>query len=201
VRKLAVSARKWARKLLGLNDPPHAIALGAAVGMAIAFGPTYGMQIILALGLATLLRVNRVATLLPTFIVNPVTGPATFILQYLLGRAILGGGSAAEREKIHHLAQALGDIRLTALKSSIQAALTAGADLGWDVLGAVLLGMAVSAGVLAGLTYPAVYRGAVWFRRKRAQRSQRRQAERAAAPAATPPTTPPGPGAREARDP
>ena len=201
MRKLTVSARKWARKLLGLNDPPQAIALGAAVGMAIAFGPTYGLQIILALGLATLLRVNRVATLLPTFIVNPVTGPATFVLQYLLGRAILGGGSAVEREKIHHLAQALGDIHLRAFGASVRAALAAGADLGWDVLGAVLLGMAVSAGVLAGLTYTAVYRGAVWFRRKRAQRSQRRQAERAAAPAAAPPATAPGPGAREARDP
>lgn len=176
MRKLAVSARKWARRLLGLHDPPHAIALGAAVGMAIAFGPTYGMQIILALGLAALLRVNKVATLLPTFIVNPVTGPAIFVLQYFLGRAVLGGGSALEREKIHHLARALGDVRLTALKSSIQAALSAGADLGWDVLGAVLLGMAVSAGALAALTYPAVYRGVVWYRRKRAKRRERRLA-------------------------
>jgi hypothetical protein len=198
VRKVRVSARKWARKLLGLGDPPHSIALGAALGMAIAFGPTYGMQIILALGLATLLRINRVATLLPTFIVNPVTGPVVFVLQYLLGRGILGGGSDAEREKIHCLAQALGDIRLRAFGASVKAAAAAGADLGWGVLGAVLLGMVVSAGVLALLTYPLVYRGVLWFRRKRAAHSQRRRAPAPPATAPTPPEPagpPPAPGA------
>jgi uncharacterized protein (DUF2062 family) len=190
-RKIGVSVRIWARRLLGIGDSPRSIALGAAVGMLIAFGPTYGLQIILAIGLALLLRVNKAATLLPTFIVNPVTGPPTFVLQYLLGRAVLGGGSVSDREKIHRLAEALGDVRLRELWSSIKTAVAAGADLGWGVIGAVLLGMAISAGGLALLTYPAVLRGVIWFRRKRAERKARKSTPEAPVPAA--PAPPPQP--------
>ncbi|HOX05667.1 MAG TPA: DUF2062 domain-containing protein [Planctomycetota bacterium] len=181
-RKIGVSARIWARRLLGLGDPPRSIAMGAALGVLIAFGPTYGLQLLLAIGLALLLRVNKAATVLPTFLVNPVTGPPIFVLQYLLGRAVLGGGTEAEREHIRRLAEALGAIRLHEFGASIREALAAGAELGWGVIWAVLVGMAISAGALALLTYPIVFRGVIWFRRKRAER--RAGSRAAATPAA-----------------
>jgi hypothetical protein len=170
VKRLWVNLRRWARKLLGLSDPPERIALGAALGMAVAFGPTYGLQVVLAIGLAALLRCNKVAALLPTFLVNPVTGPPTFVLQYLLGRAVLGGGSEAERQNAHRLAEALGGIQLHQLKATVGAALAAARDMGWGVLWPALVGMGLSATVLAALTYPVVYRGVIWFRRARAAR-------------------------------
>jgi uncharacterized protein (DUF2062 family) len=176
--------RIWTRRLLGLEDPPRRIAMGAALGMVIAFGPTWGMQIVLAIGLAALLRVNKAATLLPTFIVNPVTGPVVFFLQYLLGRTLLfTRHSEGEVRKVRELAEALGNIRLSALWSSIGDAFARAGGLGWGLLLPTLVGMFVSAAVLAAITYPLTYRGVVWFRRKRHERRERREARRVASDA------------------
>ena len=191
-RKIRVSLRIWMRKLLGLEDPPKSIALGAALGMAIAFGPTWGLQIVLAIGLAALLRINKAATLLPTFIVNPVTGPFIFFLQYMLGRTLLfTRHSESETQKVRELAEALGNIRLSALWSSIGDAFAKAGGLGWGLLLPTLVGMLVSAAALALIAYPLTYRGVVWFRRKRAERRHRRAAGSDASDKSDKPEPPP----------
>ena len=56
--------RAWIRekfqKLLGVKDAPHAIAVGAAVGVFFGFIPLWGLKTLLALGLTRLLRGNLV---------------------------------------------------------------------------------------------------------------------------------------------
>ena len=175
MRRIRIALRRCARRLLGLRDTPRSIALGAALGTAIALGPTYGLQIVLAIGLAALLRANKAAALLPTFLVNPITGPPVLFLQYLLGRTILGGGSAEDLARVRALAEALGDVRLTDLRLTARRALSAAGETGWAVLAPVMLGMAVTATACALLAYPAVYRSVVWFRRRRHQRHQARR--------------------------
>ena len=69
--------RQWLRALLMLDDTPHHIALGTALGVFIAFTPTVGIQMILVLLLAMLVRpffrFNNVAGLIAVYITNPVT--------------------------------------------------------------------------------------------------------------------------------
>jgi uncharacterized protein len=48
-------------KLTSLKDPPHAIALGTAIGMFFGLVPLWGLKTLLAIGLARLLRGNIVA--------------------------------------------------------------------------------------------------------------------------------------------
>ena len=60
-------------KVLHANDTPHRIALGIAIGVFIGLTPTVGLQMIIALALATALRANKVVCIPMVWITNPVT--------------------------------------------------------------------------------------------------------------------------------
>jgi uncharacterized protein (DUF2062 family) len=49
------------RKLFVIKDTPHAIASGAAIGVFLGFTPLFGLKTLLALLLAALFRVNKIA--------------------------------------------------------------------------------------------------------------------------------------------
>lgn len=67
----------------------HRVALGAALGMFVAFTPTIGFQTIIVLALASMLRANKLVGLPLVWISNPVTIPPIFYAAYSLGRVIL----------------------------------------------------------------------------------------------------------------
>ena len=48
-------------KLLVIKDTPKSIALGAAIGVLLGFTPLFGLKTLLALLLAALFRVNKIA--------------------------------------------------------------------------------------------------------------------------------------------
>jgi hypothetical protein len=54
---------RW-RKLMGIKDSPHAVALGVAVGIFFGFTPLLGLKTLLALGVTWLLRGNLLATVI-----------------------------------------------------------------------------------------------------------------------------------------
>ena len=53
------------RAIVMLDDTPHSIALGTAIGLFIAWTPTVGIHMILVVALALLFRANKVAGLRP----------------------------------------------------------------------------------------------------------------------------------------
>lgn len=67
----------------------HRVALGAALGMFVAFTPTIGFQTIIVLALASMLRANKLVGLPLVWISNPVTIPPIFYAAYSLGRVML----------------------------------------------------------------------------------------------------------------
>jgi len=60
-------------KVLHLGDSPHRTALAFAVGLFIAFTPTYGLHTASALFCAWAFRLNLVALLVGAFVNNPWT--------------------------------------------------------------------------------------------------------------------------------
>jgi hypothetical protein len=76
--------------VLHIDDPPHRLALGAAIGMFVAFTPTVGFQMILVVFLAWLLGANKAIGVPLVWISNPLTIPPLFYLGYTLGRYLLG---------------------------------------------------------------------------------------------------------------
>lgn len=85
LRKTYLYTYRQTKKILGLNDSPHAIGLGVAIGIFVAFTPTAPFQMILAFSIAWICRSNKTAAVIPTWITNPITNPPIFFGQYLTG--------------------------------------------------------------------------------------------------------------------
>jgi uncharacterized protein len=87
---MAKRLRAICGKLLMLDDTPHRIALGIAIGIFIAWTPTVGLQMLAAVPLACLLRANRVASLIGVYLSNPLTFLPMYWLDYHVGAMLLG---------------------------------------------------------------------------------------------------------------
>lgn len=89
------SPRSLLRNILMLDDTPHSIALGTAIGMFIGITPTVGIQMILvmlfAYAVSPLLKFNRVAALITVYISNPLTTVPLYWFSYKIGTLFFGG--------------------------------------------------------------------------------------------------------------
>jgi hypothetical protein len=78
-------------KLVGLQDTPHAIALGFACGIFLGFTPLFGLKTLLAILLAWALRSNKIAAVIGVtmhdFILPFV--PVLLRVQYIVGYWLL----------------------------------------------------------------------------------------------------------------
>lgn len=85
------------RRVLHTADTPQRTAAAFALGVFIGMSPFFGLHTVLALLLAFLLRLNRLAVLLGTLVLNPWTilpiyGAGTWIGLRILGQADPPGG-------------------------------------------------------------------------------------------------------------
>ncbi len=87
---MANTFRSIYAKLLMLDDTPHRISLGMAIGIFIAWTPTVGFQMMLAIPLAYLFRANRMASVIGVYLSNPLTFLPMYWLDYHLGAMLLG---------------------------------------------------------------------------------------------------------------
>ena len=86
-------ALRWITRL---RSSPKAIAGGFALGTFIAFTPTVGAQIVLAILFSTLFNLNRAAAVIPVWITNPVTVAPIFTINYWIGQHVWGGPPVSE---------------------------------------------------------------------------------------------------------
>jgi len=84
-------------RVLHVDDTPHRIALGVAIGIFITWTPTIGLQMVLTLALAALLRANKFVGVPFVWISNPFTLVPIYGPNYWLGTKLLGGGYDYER--------------------------------------------------------------------------------------------------------
>jgi uncharacterized protein (DUF2062 family) len=90
--------RSWSRssryvvyRLRRLSDSPHAVALGFAIGVFTAATPFLGTHIVVAMVLAWFIGGSVVASVLGTFIGNPITYPLLWYTTYEVGNLMLRG--------------------------------------------------------------------------------------------------------------
>ena len=92
---LLPSPRALLRTILKLDDSPHHVALGTAIGMFIGLTPTVGVQMICVITLAFLTRklfaFNRLAALLTVYVTNPITTLPIYWFNYEVGRLFVDG--------------------------------------------------------------------------------------------------------------
>ncbi len=81
-----VQLRRWLRVLFPIRSSPRRIALGVSIGVLIAFSPTIGFQMGLALVVASMFNASRVAAVTCVWVSNPLTMGPVFAFTYAVGR-------------------------------------------------------------------------------------------------------------------
>jgi len=77
-------------KIMHIEDSPHKISLGLALGLFIAWTPLLGLHIFMALALSVLLRANKFAALVSIWVSNIFTFAVIYYPAYLVGRFFYG---------------------------------------------------------------------------------------------------------------
>ena len=78
-------------ELMSLDDPPWKIALGLAVGIFISCTPFYGLHTLLAIVVATVLRINSAVTVTGAWLNLPWFAPFVYGLALRIGQVVLAG--------------------------------------------------------------------------------------------------------------
>jgi len=85
--------KKWARKIKEAflqHDTPGRIASGAALGIFIGILPTMGLGIFIALFIAGVIKVNRLASIAAISFANPITAPFIIGTSVWIGSYVTG---------------------------------------------------------------------------------------------------------------
>ena len=82
-------------KVKVLRDPlsPEAVAAGWALGMFVGCSVPFGLQLVVSVPLAVVMRVSKVGATLGTFITNPVTIFFIYPAQTYLANLLFFGGT------------------------------------------------------------------------------------------------------------
>ena len=78
------------RSIFQLNDTPHRLALAFAIGVFIAFSPTFGLHILSCLIVAWFFRLSKLVLITATFINNPWTIVPMYGFCIWFGSKIMG---------------------------------------------------------------------------------------------------------------
>jgi len=155
---MRAGARRVLQALLHIEDTPHRTALAFGIGVAIAFSPLLGLHLLIALAIAFLFHLNRVAILVGTYINNPWTIAPMYVAGTTLGCLILGTSTAGLYGIDWNLQ---GRAQLTNLMVSLRPYL-------WPyVLGNTILGVAAG-----GVAYVLLLRFLEARARRKAERGQ-----------------------------
>jgi uncharacterized protein (DUF2062 family) len=77
-------------RFVRFHGSPREIAWGAALGFFIAMSPTMGIQMYIAIPLAALFRISKLAAATTVWLTNPLTAPFIYGFNYMAGAKLLG---------------------------------------------------------------------------------------------------------------
>ncbi len=147
-------------RVLSLDDTPHRIALGVAIGIFITWTPTIGLQMILTLALSALLGANKFVGIPFVWISNPFTLVPIYGPNYFLGCRLLGGKYA-----FSEFMEAVD--RASQMNSGFIARVQGWWEAIWPILVPLWAGSIIIGASLGLISYAGVYYGVKAFRRHR----------------------------------
>src|SRR5438128_6875435 len=92
------------KSLIAINDTPHSIALGSAIGIFFGFTPLWTMKTLLSIGVAWIFKSNKIAAAIAVTLHDVILPlmPAIYFWQYRIGMRVLHG-RPQQRAAFHHL--------------------------------------------------------------------------------------------------
>ncbi|RQD68116.1 MAG: DUF2062 domain-containing protein [Desulfonatronovibrio sp. MSAO_Bac4] len=72
-----------------MRESPHSVAMGLSVGVFVGCLPIIPFQTVVALGLAFVIRCNKIAAAAGTWITNPLYAPFVYYGLYRIGKMII----------------------------------------------------------------------------------------------------------------
>jgi uncharacterized protein (DUF2062 family) len=119
--------KDWAKKLVGTDGSDEALSRGAAVGFLFGVSMFWGLQIVLAVLGAQLIRGNKVVAAAMTAVSNPLTTVPLYAGCYWVGQRFSGG--AADMPDLSNL-------------QTVESLLSVGREFLWTMfLGTSLVGL------------------------------------------------------------
>ncbi|OGP31045.1 MAG: hypothetical protein A2073_03890 [Deltaproteobacteria bacterium GWC2_42_11] len=106
--------KRWIKlhyyKIVRIDDPPDRIARGVAIGVFMGIFPTFGLGIIISIISAYILKANKAAAVLGSFIMNPLTIPFFWTLSSIVGSVIFWENKELLMSNIknHHFLNGMG---------------------------------------------------------------------------------------------
>lgn len=163
------------QRIVGIDDTPHRIAWGVFLGCAIGATPTLGLQILIYVAAAAMLRANKVSGVPFVLLVNPLTAIPVYYFEWRVGAWLMGegrGDAEARALVIEQLTAVSNDLRwpwdLFSARfwgAVFEAAVAMGEEL-W--VGCLAVGLSTGA-----LGYAVTYWAVVRFREVRAEKKAR----------------------------
>lgn len=83
-------SKEFYHRFISLKGDPRRISMGMAIGVFIGMTPTIPFHTVLVFAFILPFRQNLTAALLGTWVMNPVTLPVFYLVEYELGRLLLG---------------------------------------------------------------------------------------------------------------
>jgi hypothetical protein len=85
--KFVTRCKEGIAKIIAIEDTPHSIALGAAIGILFGITPLFGIKMPLAVALSFILRVNIITTLVIVGLADIFTPALVFVYfaEYKIG--------------------------------------------------------------------------------------------------------------------
>ena len=163
--RLIALFRKGYERFIKIRGEPRKIALGFALGLFVGMSPTMGIQMVIAVFLASLFKWNKISAAMGVWITNPVTAPFIYGLTYVTGAKLLG---------ITRTYSPNSDFNLDMIHKILQKA----PGIFWAlIIGGIILGLPLA---VAGyyFSYAAVTRYQEEVKRKIAKRKERLAIER-----------------------
>lgn len=148
--RIVIPYRSLFKWMVLLRRSPRAISGGFALGTFIAFTPTIGLQIGIAIFLATLLNLNRPAAILMVWITNAATMAPIYAFNYLIGTFFWSGPPVAEvYATFQQLALTLLKLEMWDMLDQFKAVMT----LGQEIIVPLVIGSTVVGIICAAIVY------------------------------------------------
>jgi len=90
IKYFSKKSKEFYHRFICLKGDPRRISMGMAIGVFIGMTPTIPFHTLLVFAFVLPFRQNLTAALLGTWVMNPITLPVFYFIEYELGRLLLG---------------------------------------------------------------------------------------------------------------